>query len=354
MSKSKENRQLKIDSSIDDVAKLAGVSISTVSRVLNRKVPVSKELKNKVDQAIRELEYQPSQAARMLASKKSNTIGIIVPDLSYAYYSSMISSIEYEAGLHDYHIVVCSIQEDFQKEIKYINLFKNMYISGLILMHEKINKTSKTILDQCNFPIVQASVKIKNFNSLSINIDDYKASFTAVKYLINKGHKDIAMIGGDSRDHTSGYQRKRGYLDALSSSNIKANNNFYKVGDFSYKSGFSQAKELLSRKERPTAIFIVSDTMAAGALNAIRESGFKVPEDISLIGFDDIPLAQMVRPALSTINQPAALIGRLAVLSIIKKSNSFVIDGKEYFKKDNCIEVPFTLIERESVSKINC
>lgn len=338
---------------ITDVAKKAGVSISTVSRVLNGQAKVSPSLKKKVLSAVKELEYQPSQAARSLASRKSTLIGVIVPDLSYDYYSTMISTIEEEASKIGYNIIVCSIQEDLSKEIKYLKLFNEMYICGLILMHEKVNKKILELLNNCSYPIIQTSILIKGFNSININIDDYKAAYEAVKYLIDNGHEDIAMIGGVNKDTTSGLLRHEGYCDALKDNNINIYPNFFKIGDFSYEAGYKNANELFSLKKRPTAIFAASDTMAIGALNAAMDNGFSVPEDISILGFDNIFLSSIFRPTLSTVSQPAKLIGKLAVLSLINKNNEYVVDNKKYILEDNKIIVPHKIIKRQSVKKIN-
>ncbi|MGD1822905.1 MAG: LacI family DNA-binding transcriptional regulator [Pleomorphochaeta sp.] len=338
---------------ITDVAKKAGVSISTVSRVLNGQAKVSPSLKKKVLSVVKELEYQPSQAARSLASRKSTLIGVIVPDLSYDYYSTMISTIEEEASKNGYNIIVCSIQEDLAKEIKYLKLFNEMYICGLILMHEKVNSKILELLNNCTFPVIQASIMIKGYNSININIDDYKAAYEAVKYLINNGHKDIAMIGSVNKDTTSGFLRHKGYCDALKDNNLQVHNSFFKIGDFSYESGYQNAKELFSLKNRPTAIFAASDTMAIGALNAAMDNGFSVPDDISILGFDNIFLSSIFRPALSTIAQPAKLIGKLAVASIINDKPEYIIDNKKYDLKDNKIIVPYSIIKRSSVKEIN-
>lgn len=337
---------------ITDVAKKAGVSISTVSRVLNGQTKVSASLQKKVNSAVKELDYRPSQAAKSLASRKSTLIGIIVPDLSYDYYSDMISAIEYEASKKGFNIIVCSIQEDLTKEIKYIQLFNEMYICGLILMHEKTNAKIISLLNQCSYPIIQASVLIQGFSSKNINIDDYKASYEAIQYLIHKGHKDIAMIGSVNKDTTSGYLRHKGYCDALKSNNIDCQDYYFKIGDFTYNSGYAKTIELFSLKNRPTAIFVASDTMAIGVLNAALDYGFSVPEDISIIGFDNIFLSSIVRPALTTVSQPAKLIGKLAVLSIIEKKDEYIINKKKYKCKNNEIIVPHQIIERSSVKSL--
>jgi len=342
---------------IDDVAKKAGVSISTVSRVLNGKVKVSEKFKESVLAAASELEYNPSQAARTLALKKSNLIGIIIPDVSNSFYSKMLSAIEDEASLHGYRIILCCIQENIEKEIKYVRLLKQMYVDGLLLMHEKGNDKSKEVLNNCDFPIVQASVFIEGLNnSVSLNVNDHKASYEAVKYLIDRGHRKIAMITGDMVDRTSGQLRYEGYLEALSDNDIILNPDFVKQGNYTYDIGYECMKELLSRKVIPSAVFAACDEMAIGAESAAMDLGYLVPQDISVVGFDNIELSKMVRPSLTTVAQSANLIGRLAIKSIINsngsKKNYLKIDDKVFTINNNRVDTPYKLIERNSVTTI--
>lgn len=342
---------------IDDVAKKAGVSISTVSRVLNGNVKVSKKLKENVLSAVNELQYNPSQAARSLALKKSNLIGIIIPDVVNSFYSKMLSAIEDEASLHDYMIIVCCIQENIDKEIKYVRLLKQMYVDGLMLMHEKANEESISLLNNCGCPTVQASVSIDGLkDSISLNVNDRKASYEAVKLFLDKGHRSIAMITGDMIDKTSGQLRYSGYLDALNEKGIKTNPNFIKQGTYTYDSGYRCMKEILSRKEIPTAVFAACDEMAVGAISAAKDLGYSIPNDISIIGFDNIELSRMIRPSLTTIGQSANLIGRLAVKAIINSNGSnkkyLEINKQKFNIIDNKVEIPYQLIHRESVKEI--
>lgn len=330
---------------IQDVAKKAGVSISTVSRVVNGYVHVSDELREKVESAIRDLEYRPSQVARSLAKQKTNLIGIIVPDLTYHYYAKMISSIEEQASLNDYNIIVCNIKENLNKEIRYINVLKEMWVEGIILMHEKINPQTKKLLCECNIPIVLASVKIDGLDVPSVNIDDYQAAFDATNFLIGKGHKRIALISGDMRDITAGRQRYQGYIDALKNSNIQISKDIIKEGNFKISDGYSKMEEILKLEKKPTAVFAVSDSMAIGAMNCAIDHGYKIPDDISIMGFDNTDLAYVIRPRLTTVNQPASEIG--------KQSLKTLIDLIETKDTDKEIILKHTIIEGQTCKDIN-
>lgn len=304
---------------IDDVALKAGVSISSVSRVLNGYEHVSASTKEKVEKAMKALHYTPSQAARSLASQKSNMIGIIVPELTNQYYAKMITAIEEEASQHDYGVVICNIQENFKKELKYMKMLKEMWVDGVILMHEKINEDTKKFLLACHFPVVLASVKIHGLNIPSVNIHDENAAYEATTYLIEKGHDNIAMITGDLRDITAGISRLNGYKRAMADHDKVVKPFMVKEGNFTFDDGYRLMKEFLLLKSRPTAVFAASDLMAIGAMNCALDHGFSVPEDIAFMGFDNIETSSVVRPRLTTVNQPARLIGQVSFSTLLKK-----------------------------------
>lgn len=313
---------------IDDVALKAGVSISSVSRVLNGYEHVSASTREKVEKAMEELHYMPSQAARSLASQKSNMIGIIVPELTNQYYAKMITAIEEEASKHDYGVVICNIQENFKKELKYMKMLQEMWVDGVILMHEKINEETKKFLLECNFPVVLSSVKIDGLDIPSINIHDENAAYEATSYLIEKGHKNIAMITGDLRDITAGISRLNGYKKALKEHDLVVDEAVIKEGNFSFDDGYRIMKEFLLLKSRPTAVFAASDLMAIGAMNCALDHGFSVPEDIAFMGFDNIDTSSVVRPRLTTVNQPATLIGQVSFSTLLKKMAGELIDNE--------------------------
>lgn len=332
---------------IQDVAKKADVSIATVSRVVNGYEHVSDKLKNRVQDAIDELNYKPNQIAKSLASQKTNLIGILVPDLKYDYYANMLSSIEEYASQNNYNIIVCNIKEDLEKEIRYINILKEMWVDGIILMHEKLNDNIKKLLLECQIPIVLASIKLKELNFPSVNIDDFKAAYDATKYLIDLGHKKIAIIAGDMRDYTAGHERFRGYKQALKDNNIQFNQSYFEQGNFSIKDGYNAMVKLLETgKVLPTAVFAVSDSMAVGAMNCMIDRGYDVPKDISIIGFDDIDLASAVRPKLTTVNQPAEKIGSLAVELLIKYIK------KEFDENDKEIVLEHRIVTRGTCKEL--
>ncbi|MDQ0903835.1 LacI family DNA-binding transcriptional regulator [Paenibacillus sp. V4I7] len=303
---------------IKDVAKKAGVSVTTVSRVLNGEKYVKDDLKAKVKRAIDELGYAPSHIARSLVRKKTNLIGVIVPDLTSSFYSTILSSIEETASLNDYNLLVCNIIEDTDKELKYLNVFKEMRVDGIIIMHEKLSDDIRSFINKLDIPVIFSSVRPLDHKFVSVIIDDYEAAYDATRYLIELGHERIAFIGGDMRDITSGQNRYVGYRNALKDQGVRIVNDYIRFGDYKTQSGYNLMKELLACEPRPTALFAVSDDMAVGAMNCIHDHQLKVPDDISIIGFDGSQLTELVRPRLSSMEQPIEDMGKITVDTLIE------------------------------------
>lgn len=303
---------------IKDVAKKAGVSVTTVSRVLNGEKYVKDDLKAKVKRAIDELGYAPSHIARSLVRKKTNLIGVIVPDLTSSFYSTILSSIEETASLNDYNLLVCNIIEDTDKELKYLNVFKEMRVDGIIIMHEKLSDDIRSFINKLDIPVIFSSVRPLDHKFVSVIIDDYEAAYDATRYLIELGHERIAFIGGDMRDITSGQNRYVGYRNALKDNRVKIVNDYIRFGDYKTQSGYNLMKDLLACEPRPSALFAVSDDMAVGAMNCIHDHQLKVPDDISIIGFDGSQLTELVRPRLSSMEQPIQDMGKITVDTLIE------------------------------------
>jgi LacI family transcriptional regulator len=311
---------------IKDVAMKAGVSVTTVSRVLNDEKYVKDDMKDKVKRAIDELGYTPSHIARSLVRKKTNLIGVIVPDVTSSFYSTILSNIEKTASLNNYNLVVCNIIEDIDKELKYLQVFKEMRVDGIIIMHEKMNDEIREMIHKLGIPIIFSSVKPADQKFASVIINDYEAAYDATRYLIELGHERIGFIGGDMRDLTSGQNRYVGYWDALTDCSIEVLDDYIRFGDYKTQSGYDLMKEILACDSRPTAVFAVSDDMAVGAMNCIHDHQLKVADDISVIGFDGSQLTEQVRPRLSSMEQPIQEMGKVTVEVLLEmmSSNDYV------------------------------
>lgn len=291
---------------------------------------------------IKEVGYSPDRIAKSLVTKKTNLIGIIIPDVAQRFYSNLLSGIEEVTSKCDYNILICNINDNLEKELNYLNILKTMRVDGIIIMHEKFSPEIENILKGMNVPIVLSSVKTRNLNALSIIIDDFKASYEAVEYLIKLGHKRIAMIGGDLSDITTGKNRYAGYRQALMDHNVEYAEELFRIGNFKMLDGYRAMNEILENSEEtPTAVFVVSDEMAIGAINCIVDHGLKVPDDISVIGFDDIDLASAIKPKLTTIHQPIKEIGKVSAELLIEQLNGRRINVKE------CI-IDYELVIRDS------
>ncbi|QYR23568.1 LacI family transcriptional regulator [Paenibacillus sp. sptzw28] len=329
---------------IKDVAKKAGVSVTTVSRVLNGEKYVKDDLKLRVNRAIEELGYVPSQIARSLVSRKTNLIGVIVPDITSNFYSTILSSIEETASSNGYNLLVCNISEDIDKEFKYLTIFKEMRVEGIVIMHEKINEEIRTFINKLNVPVIFSSVKPMDQEFISVIIDDYQAAYEATEHLIGLGHERIGFIGGDMRDITSGQNRYSGYRNALTDHKLKIVYEWIRFGDYKVQSGYDMMREILRGKQLPTAVFAVSDDMAVGAMNCIYDHKLQVPGDISVVGFDGSQLTELVRPRLSSMEQPIYEMGSVTVGTLLKlisaegeyDSGGDIIMKHRFIARDSC------------------
>jgi LacI family transcriptional regulator len=329
---------------MQDVADRAGVSLTTVSRVVNNPDAVSPDKRERVLAAIRELDFTPSYFARGLVTKKTGLIGVIVPDISYAYYSLMLSGIEDYASNKGYKIVICNIEEKLGKEMWYLQFFAEMRVDGIVLMHERSDPGIEEFLLGCGIPIVMASVRPKAFAGKfpSVNIDDFKAAYEAVELLIKKSRRRVALLAGNLADATSGEARFEGYKAALKDYGLAYDESLVRFGSFSIEEGHAHAAEIFARASpRPDAVFAAGDTIAVGVLRYLQEMGLRVPGDVALVGFDDLPFATICTPRLSTVRQPIREIGIAAVRLLISEIAERPAQVREVILK-------YELVERES------
>lgn len=317
---------------IKDVAKKANVSITTVSRVLNNKPDVSDQTKEKIKKIIKELGYNQNDVARGLVLDKTYTIGLIIPDISNPFFPKLAQGVENKAKELGYSVIFCDTNNKISEEIEAIELLKRKKIDGIILSLSLKNKEELKKLKEENFPVVQIDRQIPGFDYPIVTIDNVKSSYKATKYLIQLGHTKIAHITGDL-DTKTGQDRLEGYKKALKEFNLFQKEEWILSGDYSLESGFNQMKNILNSKNLPTAIFAANDLMAIGAYNAIFNNNLKVPEDFSIIGHDDIEIASIIRPGLTTIEQPKYSLGKKTaeiLIEEIEKSNYSFSD--EYLK----------------------
>ncbi|UJF19241.1 DNA-binding transcriptional regulator CytR [Vibrio sp. SS-MA-C1-2] len=325
-----------------DVAQVAGVSTATVSRALMDPDKVSTSTRHKVEQAVINTGYSPSSLARNLRRNESKTILALIPDICDPYFSEIIRGIEDAAMDHGYLVLLGDSSQHTTKDNAFANLFYTKQADGMLLLGSDLPfDISKP--EQKNYPpLVMACEYNPELEIPTVHIDNLTAAFEAVNYLTQKGHTRIATIMGASSASLSHF-RHQGYEQALHRYGITPNPEYIFEGDFSFASGAHAASTLLTLPEPPTALFCHNDMMAIGAMQQAKRLGIKIPEELSIIGFDDITFAEYCEPALTTVSQPRYDIGRETMLMLLD-----ILQGKEVSKGSRLLDAQ--LVIRESVS----
>lgn len=319
---------------INDIAKLSGVSKATVSRVLNGSKPVSDAVREKVMRAIEETDYKPSSLARSLTTKETKLIGIVIPDVSNPVFSELVKGMEDMSGVSGYNILLCNSYLSHKKELDYLEIFRDKEVDGIIFLTTKERPEQVEFFKKFGKPVVLVDRKFKTMDIPSVGIDDYTAALKAVNYLINLGHKNIGMVRSTLQDSSHGFNRYEGYRRAMEGAGLSINPQNVIEGDFSVKSGYNAMLKLLSGEAPPSAVFFANDLMAVGGIRCITDSGMKVPEDISVMGFDDIPIASMFIPSITTTRQPFFEIGKKAMEKLIHSIQEKVVEQHTVFETD--------------------
>lgn len=329
---------------IRDVAVKAGVSTTTVSHVLNQSRFVSAESTRRVRRAMAELRYQPNALARSLRQSQTRTLGVIVPDSANPFFAEVIRGIEAVAYGKGYTVLFGSSEDNAEKEAAYLRIFMEKQVDGLAMFTLGQNtKYLKQLLEQ-RLPIVIMDREFKGVAASYVISDDLKGGFQATEHLIQLGHQRIACISGDAPTGT-GAVRMHGYKQALVRHGIRYDRELVIPADFKPEGGYAAAQQLLNNPRRPTAIFTCNDLMAIGAIGAIHDMGLTVPEDISIVGFDDIELAAYTFPPLTTVRQPKYEIGSLTARVLLEG-----IESGNPLRADKHI-LTTTLVIRKSTQK---
>jgi len=335
---------------IKDIAALAGVSHTTVSRVLNNKPDVKPETRKYILEIIKKYNYQPNASAVTMSSKKSNCIGLIISYkeelvLMNTHYAEVIRGITSVLNKVGYFTLFCYTN----KEDYIYNVYNQGRVDGFIAVSlTRHNSNILKALKSSGAPFV-STVRVPDEDGLIyVDVDNYVGSTTAMEYLISLGHRRIGFIRNGSGLLRSGQDRYKGYVDSLARHGIEYDEDLVKTAETSMKGGYNAIKEmLLTNKEKmPTAVFIGADMIAIGAMHAIKDAGLKIPDEISLVGFDDIPQAEYIDPALTTVRQPSYEKGKKAARLLIDK-----LEGKKKSIKSVLLETK--LIVRDSTKAIS-
>jgi LacI family transcriptional regulator len=299
---------------IRDVAKKAKVSHQTVSRVINGHDSVTPETRERVADAIRELEYVPSQVARSLTSNRTHTLGMVTTDVSDHFFAEAVAGADVEARKHGYFLIIGSIEPGAEDDERtYLRLLLERRVEGLIIAVPRLRLADDDMLAgvATRLPTVVVASDIELTGADHVDIDNRHGGLEATQYLLSQGHRRIATITGPL-DWPSARARLDGYRDALRGRASAEAQIVEPSLDWGLDSGRRAAERLLGLTPRPTAIFAQSDLLALGAISALRAHGLRVPDDVSIIGFDDIPVAQVFDPPLTTLRQPMREVGQLA------------------------------------------
>jgi len=328
-----------------DVAEHAEVSVSTVSYVLNNNGQVSPERRARVLNAVQLLDYIPNESARSLKRRSSSTIGLVVPDLVNQFFSLLARGVVRAAAVHDVLVVLCSAENTEEAEFGNARLLRSQRVDGVIYesgFHESPNSLLEL---QSLGPVVLVDERVTGIDLPAIVSDGRRGAREVATHVVSLGHKRIACIAGPMALWTA-EQRLAGYREGLAMGGINPDDMLIRVGDYGMDSGYKQAESLLNdvpNNERPTALLCANDMMAIGALEYCRAQNIKVPDEISVVGFDDVPTAQLLTPRLTTVRQPAYEMGMSAAEMLIG-----LLKGEQVGEMD---PHPVEVIVRESTSK---
>jgi len=330
---------------ISDVAKKAGVSKATISRVLNDTAVVNIETRKRVLEAIENLHYTPSFLAKGMRRKKTSTFGIVIPDFRNLYYSELLKAIEEEAKKHGYIALICTGEMNAKREKEYIHYLLSRQVEGLVLCCYVSIMENSSFINQITkkVPILVMDQPSGGLPVSSAYADGYTGFKTLIGYLITKGHRRIGMIRSMHR-YPCSESRFIGYMDTLKENGIEPDQNIIEESEFTAAGGYDAARRILSRSS-PTAIVGVNDLIAIGALKYVREKGYSVPGDIAIAGFDNIALSSLVSPQLTTVNIPVEKIAFEAINQLIRK-----IKNKRTRNKDIVVETE--LIIRQTTEQV--
>ncbi|MBU8879756.1 catabolite control protein A [Bacillus sp. FJAT-29790] len=326
---------------IYDVAREANVSMATVSRVVNGNPNVKPATRKKVSEVIERLGYRPNAVARGLASKKTTTVGVIIPDISNIFFAELARGIEDIATMYKYNIILSNSDENLEKELRLFNTMLGKQVDGIVFMGGNITSELVEEFEKSPVPIVLAGSIEETETIPSVNIDYEKATFDAVTSFIKNNHKEIAIVLGPMREPING-KKLAGYERALTEAGLSFKEElFASEEDYTYDSGIEALERLLQAETKPTAIFCGSDEMALGVVHGAADRGFKVPDDFEVICSDNTRLSLMVRPQLTTVIQPLYDIGAVAMRLLTKYMNKEEVT-------DHIVVLPHRIEQRNS------
>jgi len=325
---------------INHVAEMAEVSIATVSRVLNNDPAVRPQTRERIVEVMEKLRYRPNLLARQFRKKTTRMVGVVIPDISGPFFARVVKGIENIADQHGYQVVLTEGKQP-DKFLQAVGTFAERKAEGALLMISKLGNREVEFLDSLPLPTVLMSQDYSSNTLPSINIDNEAAAFCITRYLLEKGYHSIAFLGGPSDDSVAVQKRLKGYRRALSERGITPPQHFIRFGQFSVTSGYKNCLHLLAGGEPPHAIFAANDDIAIGTIKALQKKGFSVPQNVAVAGFDDLPVSAYISPSLTTVHQPKYRLGIEGMKLLLQLINGDTLSATHLL-------LPFQLKIRES------
>lgn len=318
-----------MDINIIEIARRAGVSTATVSRALNNNGPVREETRQKILQIARELNYVPNPIARSLSRKKTDTIGVILPELVDEFFMEIIRGIDETAYRANRYVMISSSHSQRNIVETLLEFMGSGRVDGVILMAPQMQTELSSFLKKSKKPVVLLNVNNSIEDSVCFNIDNYNGAFSITKHLIDHGYQRIGMILGPE-GNCDAEERFRGFNDALSKHSLPVENSLIVQGDFAAKSGYYGFSRLISQPKKPDAIFAANDMMAVGCFEAAKSFNINIPADVAIVGFDDIYLGRLLSPQLTTVHVPISELGSKAIRYLLRMINGEVDLNQPY------------------------
>jgi len=313
------------NSNIHDVARKAGVSSATVSRVLAGNESVNLQLRTRVLDAVRELNYRPNRVAQSLRVQKSSTIGLIIPDIQNALFLSLVRAVEDLAYVHQFTVILCNTDDNSEKQKSYLDIVQSQQAAGIIVVPTSPKDgTVLSSIQAAGTPIVLVDREVAGFKADTVIVDNVRGAHLAIAHLIDLGKERIAILAGP-QTLTPGRERLQGYFAAFSEAGVDPASELVRVGTFKRDSGYELTHQLMNLPHPPDAIFASNNLMALGCLRALHELHVRIPDQVALVGFDDMPWAEDLNPPLTAITQPSYELGQQALellLNRIKNPNA--------------------------------
>ena len=325
-----------------DIASLTGFSINTVSRALNNKEKVNTDTRTKILAAAAQFGYRPNRLAKGLRSNKTGTIGIVVTDVANPFFSALVKGIARAAREFDYSIILQDSDEDYAGEEEAIQVLLAEQVDGILITPVQSEQETIERLAKAHFPFVLVGRYFHDLDTNYVVPDDYQGGFIATDHLLKQGHRRIAMVNGPLHI-SSARERFQGFSDALAKYDIPVDKSLVSTGALTVEEGLDLARCILKRVPRPSAIVCYSDFVAFGVMQAIREIGLSIPDDIAVVGFDDVRMASCLQVPLTTIQSPKEELGRQAMQLLVHRLEKNHHDGETDQRK-----LDVTLIPRES------